>query len=228
MTSPENGWIVGGSPDFDCLPPADGVEGSCITSVPSYSSPQTYASQYFGSAGPQALGAATPPPFPVGGPYGYKTPLSTVLRFSPFGGVLSATTTIVSTIFSNTTAFTTQSSSTTTTMPVGNITITIKAVNNQGTVLQGVTVTIPALGLQGVTNSQGIVTFTLPPGTYAVTFSQGSTSGTQSISPASDGQQFTVTLNVGTSIPGFPVESIIAGIVGGVIALMLLRRRRNV
>jgi hypothetical protein len=109
-----------------------------------------------------------------------------------------------------------------------NITISIKVVNNQGTVLQGITVTIPALGLQGVTNSQGIVTFTLPPGNYAVTFSQGSTSGTQTITAASDGQQFTVTLNVSSSIPGFPVESIIAGIVGGVIALMLLRRRRNV
>jgi len=115
-------------------------------------------------------------------------------------------------------------------MPPSNITISIKAVNSQGTVLQGVTVAIPALGLQGVTNSQGIVNFTLLPGTYAVTFSQGSTSTTQTITAASNGQQFTSTppLNIGTSIPGFPVESIIAGIVGGVIALMLLRRRRNV
>ncbi|MGD0422815.1 MAG: hypothetical protein ABSA92_05090 [Candidatus Bathyarchaeia archaeon] len=212
MTSPENGWIVGGSPDFACTTPIP-----CTTSLPPAG---TGLSQYFGSTGPQAPG--------IGGPYGYKTPLSTMLRFSPFGGVLSATTTIVSTIFGSTTAFTTQAStSSTTTMP-SNITISIKVVNNQGTVLQGITVTIPALGLQGVTNSQGIVTFTLPPGNYAVTFSQGSTSGTQTITAASDGQQFTVTLNVSSSIPGFPVESIIAGIVGGVIALMLLRRRRNV
>jgi len=218
MTSPDNGWIVGGSPDFACIAPS---VDACTTSLPSLGS--TAGSQYFGDTGPQA------PAPPLGGPYGYKTPLSTILRFSPFGGVLSATTTIVSTIWSSTTALTTQmSTSSTATMPPSNITISIKAVNNQGTVLQGVNVAIPALGLQAVTNSQGIVNFTLLPGTYTVTFSQGSTSGTQSISPATDGQQFTVTLNVSTSIPGFPVESIIAGIVGGIIALMVIRRRRNV
>ena len=215
MTSEENGWVVGGSPDFACI-------GVCTTSLP------TGTSQYFGSAGPQA---ATPTGA-LGGPYGYKTPLSTILRFSPFGGVLSATTTIVSTIWSNTTAFTTQvyTSSTATTIPPSNITISIKAVNNQGTVLQGVTVAIPSLGLHNVTNSQGIANFTLPPGIYTVTFSQGSTSTTQTITATSNSQQYTSTppLNIGTSIPGFPVESIIAGIVGGVIALMLIRRRRNV
>jgi hypothetical protein len=137
----------------------------------------------------------------------------------------------VSTVWSSTTAYTTQvsTSSSVTTLPPSNITISIKAVNSQGTVLQGVTVTIPPLGLQGVTNSQGIVNFTLPPGTYPVTFTQGSTSATMTINATSNGQQFTSPpLSVSTSIPGFPVESIVAGIVGGVIALMLLRRRRNV
>jgi hypothetical protein len=61
-----------------------------------------------------------------------------------------------------------------------------------------------------------------------VTFSQGANSATQSISPASNGQTFTVTLNTSPGIPGFPVESIVAGVVGGVVALMLLRRRRNI
>ena len=69
--------------------------------------------------------------------------------------------------------------------------------------------------------------FSLLPGTYTVTFSLGGNSGTQSISPATGGQTFTVTLNSSPGIPGFPVESIIAGIVGGVVALMLLRRRRK-
>jgi hypothetical protein len=122
------------------------------------------------------------------------------------------------------------SSTATTTMPPSNITISIKAVNTQGTVLQGVNVAIPAEGLTGVTNSQGLVNFTLPPGTYSVTYSLGSTSTTQTITATSNGQQFVSSppLSIGTSIPGFPVESIIAGIVGGVIALILLRRRRNV
>jgi hypothetical protein len=39
---------------------------------------------------------------------------------------------------------------------------------------------------------------------------------------------FTVTLNVspGGMIPGFPIESILAGIVVGIGTLVLLRRRR--
>jgi hypothetical protein len=199
MTGESSGWIVGSSPDFNGEP-----TGRCLPS----------SAQYFCQAGPT-------------GPYGYKTPLSTILRFSPFGGVLTATTTIVSTLFSSTTAFTTSTSSTGTMLP-SNITISIKVVNNQGTPLQGITVAIPSLGLTGVTNSQGIVNFTLPPGTYSVTFSQGANSGTQSINPSSNGQTFTVTLTTGSGIPGFPVESIIAGIVGGVVAMMLLRRRRRV
>jgi hypothetical protein len=136
----------------------------------------------------------------------------------------------VSTIWTSTTATTgtTFTSSTSTSVQPANITISIKVVNNQANPVQGVNVTIPSLGLQGLTNSQGLVTFTLPPGTYPVTFSQGSNSATQSISPSSNGQQFTVTLNTGAGIPGFPVESIIAGVVGGVVAITLLRRRRKV
>ena len=223
MTSPDNGWIVGGSPDFACISP---TSTSCTDSLVFPAGGSPVGSQYFGEAGPQSGSGASA----IGGPYGYKTPLSTMLRFSPFGGVLSATTTIVSTIWSSTTAFTTQvsTSSTSTTMPSSNITISIKVVNAQGTPLQGVTVAIPALGLSGVTNSQGIVTFTLPPGTYTVTFTQGSNSGSQTISPSSNGQTFTVTITTGGAIPGFPVESIVAGIVGGLIALMVIRRRRNV
>jgi hypothetical protein len=42
------------------------------------------------------------------------------------------------------------------------------------------------------------------------------------------GQMFTLSLNVspGGMIPGFPLESILAGIVVGVGTLVLLRRRR--
>jgi photosystem II stability/assembly factor-like uncharacterized protein len=212
MTAADNGWIVGGSPDFACIPPT-----SCTLTGST--------SQYFGETGPQSPG--------IGGPYGYKTPLSTVLRFSPFGGLFTTTSTVtvVSTVSTSTTALTATTAATFTsgiTVPPANVTISIKVVNSQGNPVQGVTVTIASLGLQGVTNSQGLVTFTLPPGTYVVTFSQGANSGTQSISPASNGQTFTVTINTGSGIPGFPVESIVAGVVGGVVALMLLRRRRNI
>jgi len=200
MTGEASGWIVGASPDFK------------PQTVPCDSNPDQYLCQ----AGPV-------------GPYGYKTPLSTILRFSPFGGVLTATTTIVSTLYSSVTALTTQTStSSSVTVPVSNITISIKVINNQGTTLQGVKVSIPSLGLSNVTNSQGLVSFSLPPGTYTVTFTQGVNSGTQSINPTTDGQTFTVTLNMSPGIPGFPVESIVAGVVGGMVALMLIRRRRKV
>jgi hypothetical protein len=81
-------------------------------------------------------------------------------------------------------------------------------------------------GMQGVTNSQGIATFTLPPATYTVNFSNGATKWTQTITVTS-GQTFTTNPPGGAGIPGFPVESIITGIIGGVFALMLLRRRRR-
>jgi hypothetical protein len=210
MTGEGNGWIVGASPDFK------GPTTPCVA-------PQD-DTQYFCQAAPAHV-----PPVPPGHvTYGYKTPLSTILRYSPFGGILTATTTVVSTVWSSTTAVTTTASTSAITVPPANVTITIKVVNNQGNPVQGVTVAIASLGLQGITNSHGLVTFTLPPGTYIVTFSQGAISGTQSISPSSSGQTFTVTISTGSGIPGFPVESIVAGVVGGVVALMLLRRRRNI
>src|SRR5208282_922609 len=76
MTSIANGWIVGSSPDFK----------SCSLGRPG--DPNCYLTQ-----------AA---PF---GPFGYKTPLSTMLRFSAFGGVFTATSTaiVVSTVSTMTT-----------------------------------------------------------------------------------------------------------------------------
>jgi hypothetical protein len=84
---------------------------------------------------------------------------------------------------------------------------------------------------QAATNSQGLVTFTLPANwTYSVALSKGGASSTQSISPSTTGQLFTLALPVspGGLIPGFPLESILAGIVLGVCTLVLLRRRRVV
>jgi hypothetical protein len=92
-------------------------------------------------------------------------------------------------------------------------------------------------GMQGVTNSQGILTFTLSPGTYTVNLSNGATKWTQTITvnnacatstPNGCVTTITTTPPGGAGIPGFPVESIIAGIVGGVFALVLLRRRRRI
>jgi len=201
MTSSVNGWIVGGSPDFSS------------TSVPGVI--------YFG----QACGSA---PLPC---YGYKTPLSTMLRFSAFGGVLTATSTVtvVSTVSTSTTAVTAITG--TSSVPAG-VQVSIKLTDNQGNPVSGVNANIPSVsGAQGVTNQQGIVTFTLPPGTYTVNLSKGANSETLTINVTSNGQTFTTTApgsSGGTpGIPGFPVESIIAGIIGGVFALMLLRRRRH-
>jgi len=61
-----------------------------------------------------------------------------------------------------------------------------------------------------------------------VTLSLGANSGSQTIAAVTDGQTFTTTLNQSPGIPGFPVESIVAGVVGGVVALMMIRRRRKV
>jgi hypothetical protein len=210
MTSTENGWIVGGSPDFACIPST-----SCTATGGS--------SQYFGEAGPQT---AT-----TGGPYGYKTPLSTVLHFSPFGGIFTATSTVtlVSTVSTSTTALTASTVTTVTsgfTVPSPNVTISVKIVDNQGNPVQGVTVAIPSVAQQGVTNSQGVVNFTLLPGTYTVNFTRGAISGTQSINPSTNGQVFTITVS-SSGIPGFPVESILAGMASGLLVLMLIRRRRS-
>jgi photosystem II stability/assembly factor-like uncharacterized protein len=202
MTSETNGWIVGSSPDFK-------------------------SQGYFNQSAPT-------------GRYGYKTPLSTILRFSPFGGVFSTTvtSTIVSTVSTSTTALTTTFSSTTSITCPPNVTITIKAVDNQGNPVSGVNVVLtpasstPCLSgpVQAVTNSQGIATFTVPPGTYSATLSKGSVTNTQSITIASSGQVFTISLNItpGGLIPGFPLESILAGFVIGIGTLAVLRRRRRV
>jgi hypothetical protein len=113
----------------------------------------------------------------------------------------------------------------TTTVTSTNVTISIKVTNNQGNPISGVNVVIN--GMQGVTNSQGIATFSLPPGTYTVNFSSGGTKWTQIITVTS-GQTFTTSPPGGPGIPGFPVESIITGIIGGIFALMLLRHRRRI
>jgi hypothetical protein len=117
-----------------------------------------------------------------------------------------------------------------------NVTISINVVNNQGNPLSGVNVVLTPVAftpclpgpVQGVTNSQGLATFTLPPGAYTVALTKNGVTSTQSITVASSGQMFTLTLNVspGGMIPGFPIESILAGIIVGVGTLVLLRRRR--
>jgi photosystem II stability/assembly factor-like uncharacterized protein len=200
MTSETNGWIVGSSPDFK-------------------------SASYFSQAGPV-------------GPFGYKTPLSTMLRFSPFGGIFSTTSTsiVVSTISTSTTGLTTTSSTTIVPVCPQNVTITIKLVDTQGNPVQGVTVTLTPAAfttclpgpVQGVTNSQGLVILTVPPGTYTVTLTKGGASSTQTITVSTTGQVFTLTLNItpGGLIPGFPLESILVGIIIGVGTLVLLRRRR--
>jgi hypothetical protein len=86
--------------------------------------------------------------------------------------------------------------------------------------------------LQATTNSKGLANFTLPAGpgwVYSVTLSKNGASSTQSISPSSSGQVIPLTLNIspGGLIPGFPLESILAGILLGVCTLALLRRRRR-
>ena len=213
MTSETNGWVVGGSPDFT----------SCHTASPTAALPPCY----FDQAAPV-------------GPYGYKTPLSTVLRFSPFGGIFSTTFTsiLVSTVSTFTTGSTTTVSTTTTPVCGSNVTITIKVVDTQGNPVSGATVVVTPTAftpcvpapLQGVTNAQGTVTFTLPPGTYSVEISKNGVSTTQTITvTSSGGQAFTIVLQTtpGGMIPGFPIESIIAGIALGACTLVILRRRRR-
>jgi hypothetical protein len=204
MTSDTNGWIVGSSPDFK-------------------------SSSYFSQSNQTA---------PLEH-YGYKTPLSTMLRFSPFGGIFSTTSTsiVISTVSTITTGSTTTVSTTT---PVcgSNVTITIKVADIQGNPVSGANVVVtptavtPCLPapLQGVTNAQGTVTFTLPTGTYSVTVSKNGVSTTQTITVStSGGQLFTIVLQTtpGGMIPGFPIESIIAGIALGACTLVILRRRRR-
>ena len=219
MTSETDGWIVGGSPDFNY----------CTTS------PNTC---YFSQARPAPTDLR--PASQLVPSVGYKTPLSTMLRFAPYGGVFSTTSTsiLVSTASTSTIASTTTISSTIVPVCPPNVTVSIKAVDSQGNPISGVNVVVTPLAftpclsspLQAATNSQGLVTFTLPTGwTYSVALSKGGTTSTQSITPSSTGQVFTLTLNVspGGLIPGFPLESILAGLMLGVCTLALLRRRRH-
>ena len=159
----------------------------------------------------------------------FKKPLSTVLRFAPFGGIFSTTSTntVVSTVSTSTTALTTTITTSVSTVP-GSVQITIKVVDNLGNAVQGATVSIPSLGMQGQTDSQGTITFTVPLGTYTVNITKGSTSASPSINVVSGGQTFTLALAVGgAGIPGFPSESIAAGLFLGMMALLLARRKRR-
>jgi len=216
MTSETDGWIVGGSPDFTFCNTGTANSNSC----------------YFNQAG-----SVTPGPTP--GSYGYKTPLSTMLHFSPFGGVVTATSTsfVVSTVSTQTTAMTT-TYSTQSTSPCPLVSITIKVVDNQGNPVSGANVELTSTSgapcfspgpIQGLTDAQGEVSFTLPPGTYSVTVSKNGVTNTYTINVMGNGQEFTLTLNISQTdlIPGFPLESILAGLLAGVGTLVLLRRRRN-
>jgi len=219
MTSETNGWIVGGSPDFNYC--------SSSLSTPAASPSNCYFNQ---------AGSITPPV----GPYGYKTPLSTILQFAPYGGIFSTTSTsvVLSTASTSTTAVTTTTASTVSIECPSNVTVSVKVVDTQGNPVSNANVVLtPAIftpclpsTVQGVTNSQGLATFTVPPGTYSAAVSKNGVSTTQTISIASSGQVFTLTLNVtqGGLIPGFPLESIVTGIILGIGTLVLVRRRRLV
>lgn len=205
MITPSDGWIVGSSPLIPpLLPPSIPQRVAC-----------------------QAPTLISCPP----------APLSTILLFAPFGGVLTATSTstVMSTVTTSITAIT--SSATTIITPVcpQNVTITIEAVDSQGNSVSGANVVVtpvapcvPTGSQSGETNSQGLVTFTLPTGIYAVSASKNGVSTTQTIT-ASSGQMFTLQLHIspGGMIPGFPMESIVAGIILGLGTLLLLRRRRR-
>jgi hypothetical protein len=161
-------------------------------------------------------------------------PLASILRFAPFGGVLGATSTVtvVSTVSTSTTAVTSVTAtavSTATSTTAGTVQVTIKVVDSQGNPDPGVNVAIASLGLQGVTNSQGIVIFNLPPGTYVVTLTKGANSGTPSINVTGPGQTFTLIFGQAGfgGIPGFPVESILAGLAAGLLCLGLIGHRRK-
>jgi hypothetical protein len=64
-----------------------------------------------------------------------------------------------------------------------------------------------------------------------VTITKNGVTSTYTINITSSGQVFQLALNItqGTGlIPGFPIESILAGLIAGVGTLALLRRRRRV
>lgn len=198
MTSETSGWIVGAEPEF----------GSALTDPTFFSDPSM---------------------IPAERAQEFMKPLSTILRFAPFGGIFSTTSTnvIVSTVSTSTTGVTTTYTTSVVTAP-GTVPVTIKVVDNLGNPVQGANVTIPSLGLQALTNSQGLVTFNVPLGTYTVNISKGSSTASPSINVVSAGQTFTLSLSGGGGgIPGFPIESIAAGILVGLVALGLVRRGRR-
>jgi hypothetical protein len=131
-------------------------------------------------------------------------------------------------VSTSTTAVTTTVSTSSVFTPT-NLTITVKVIDTQGNPVSGVNVAIPALGLQDITNSQGMVTFTLQSGTYTVALSKGAAQWTLTINPTSNGQTFTTTVPgpTGGGIPGFPIESILAGLAFGLVTLSVLRRRHR-
>ncbi len=151
-------------------------------------------------------------------------PLATILRYAPFGGVSGATSTVTFIPPSNRTTTTATVTVTTTPSPIQ---IGIKVVDTQSNPVQGATVAIPSLGLSAVTGSNGTVTFNVLPGTYTVTATKAGTTVSPSITVSGNGQIFTITLAGGAGIPGFPVESVLAGIVLGLAALSLVRRKRS-
>ena len=162
FTGPNDGWAVG-------LPGAlvatifhwDGVAWNQITTSPAILGevPPILSSVYMTSPSSGWIVGSSP---------GFTTistkALSTILRFAPFGGLVTttATSTVVSTIFTSTTAVTTSFST-----------------------------------FVSVTSTTTTATNT------------------------------TTTSVSGGGIPGFPVESIIAGISVGLLTLMVLRRRRT-
>jgi len=219
MTSETNGWIVGGSPDFNYCPAG-------ITSLSSFNC-------YYSQAGSVSLGYN--PAIPSG-PWGYKTPLSTILEFAPFGGIYSTTSTSIVFASTSTTAVTTTTASTVSIACPQNVTISIKVADSQGNPVSNANVVLtpaiitPCLSspVQGVTNAQGVATFTVPPGTYSAALSKNGASTTQTITVTSSGEVFTLTITTqGGLVPGFPLESILAGLVVGVSTLVMLRRRRR-
>lgn len=233
FTGPNDGWAVGYPGKLVAtIFHWNGVAWNHVTMSPALLGliPPILTSVYMTSESTGwVVGGA--PDFDVNATYlsgpGFKNALSTILRFAPFGGVFSTTQTITSvvTVSTSTVAFTSTTSGVT--VP-GMVQITIKVIDSLGNAVQGANVTIPSLGLQAVTNSQGIVTFTVPLGTYTVNVSKGSSSASPSINVVAPSQTFILTLpGGGAGVPGFPVESIAAGIFLGIMALMLLRRKRR-
>jgi len=251
FTGPNDGWAVGGVVAHQIVSTIfhwDGIAWNHITLSPSLLGigdsvlPPTLNSVYMLSPSSGWI-VGRSPDFPTdsltcsgsGGASGTcpnlaSLPLSTILRFAAFGGLTTVTATSTLTVSTSTTALTATTATTITsgiTVPSPNITVNIKVVDNQGNPVPGANVTIASLGLLGVTNSSGIVTFTLPPGSYTVTSTKAGKSVSQTIAAATDGQTFTTPPLGGMNIPGFPAESIVAGAIGGILALVVLRRRRK-